>query len=318
MTMARSEIRCKTFTPRWLITRNFLGQSRGRFSSSPVVAVLLLRPLPALTGLPCTSPLLPPRLVAGEKEVAQRVITPFIGHGDQLCMFVFSLQGTTKMLLPLSILQLLLAPALAVPSVDHWDTWGPYGECSRSCGSGVTMRTRRCITLRTDGGHNCVGPEKSYRSCNIQDCPEGSRDFREEQCSGFDGTDFQGKRYKWLPYYGAENPCELNCMPRGENFFYRHRSAVVDGTPCHPGRRDVCVGGVCKRLGCDNMLESAQQEDPCLQCGGSGQSCHRVKNSFSVRDLPTGYNQMFIIPVGATTISIRETVATRNYLGERV
>ncbi|XP_047183128.1 papilin isoform X4 [Scophthalmus maximus] len=223
-------------------------------------------------------------------------------------------QGTTKMLLPLSILQLLLAPALAVPSVDHWDTWGPYGECSRSCGSGVTMRTRRCITLRTDGGHNCVGPEKSYRSCNIQDCPEGSRDFREEQCSGFDGIDFQGKRYKWLPYYGAENPCELNCMPRGENFFYRHRSAVVDGTPCHPGRRDVCVGGVCKRLGCDNMLESAQQEDPCLQCGGSGQSCHRVKNSFSVRDLPTGYNQMFIIPVGATTISIRETVATRNYL----
>lgn len=29
----------------------------------------------------------------------------------------------------------------------------------------------------------------------------------------------------------------------------------------------------------------------------------------------SGYNQMFIIPVGATTISIKETVATRNYLG---
>uniref|UniRef100_A0A8P4GB81 Papilin a, proteoglycan-like sulfated glycoprotein n=1 Tax=Dicentrarchus labrax TaxID=13489 RepID=A0A8P4GB81_DICLA len=218
------------------------------------------------------------------------------------------------MLLPLVILQLLLAPALTVPGVDHWDTWGPYGECSRSCGSGVTLRTRRCITHRTDGGHNCVGPDKSYRSCNIQDCPEGSKDFREEQCSQFDGTDFQGKRYKWLPYYGAENPCELNCMPRGENFYYRHRSTVVDGTPCHPGRRDVCVDGVCKRLGCDNMLESPQQEDPCLQCGGNGQSCYPVKNSFSVRNLPTGYNQMFIIPVGATTISIRETVATRNYL----
>ncbi|XP_019133365.2 papilin [Larimichthys crocea] len=219
-----------------------------------------------------------------------------------------------KMLLPLVILQLLLAPALTVPSVDHWESWGPYGECSRSCGSGVTMRTRRCITHRSDGGHNCVGPDKSYRSCNIQDCPEGSKDFREEQCAQFDGTDFQGKRYKWLPYYGAENPCELNCMPRGENFFYRHRSAVVDGTPCHPGRRDVCVDGVCKRLGCDNMLESPQQEDPCLQCGGNGQSCYRVKNSFSISSMPKGYNQMFIIPVGATTISIRETVATRNYL----
>uniref|UniRef100_UPI0009B417C8 papilin n=1 Tax=Monopterus albus TaxID=43700 RepID=UPI0009B417C8 len=218
------------------------------------------------------------------------------------------------MLLPLLILQLLVAPALMVPSKDYWDSWGAYGECSRSCGGGVTVKTRRCISHRTDGGHSCVGPEKSYRSCNIQDCPEGSRDFREEQCSMFDGTDFQGKRYKWLPYYGAENPCELNCMPRGENFYYRHRSAVVDGTPCHPGRRDVCVAGVCKHLGCDNMLESPQQEDPCLQCGGHGQSCYRIKDSFSVRDLPTGYNQMFIIPVGATTISIRETVATRNYL----
>uniref|UniRef100_A0A3B3UTD3 Papilin, proteoglycan like sulfated glycoprotein n=1 Tax=Poecilia latipinna TaxID=48699 RepID=A0A3B3UTD3_9TELE len=197
-----------------------------------------------------------------------------------------------------------------MPSVDYWDSWGPYGECSRSCGGGVTMRTRRCIT-QTDGGHNCVGPDKSYRICNIQDCPEGSRDFREEQCSQFDGTDFQGKRYKWLPYYGA-NPCELNCMPRGENFYYRHRSSVADGTPCHPGRRDICVGGVCKRLGCDNMLESSQQEDPCLQCGGRGQSCHLVKNTFTTRDL--GYNQMFIIPVGATTISIRETTASRNYL----
>lgn len=44
----------------------------------------------------------------------------------------------------------------------------------------------------------------------------------------------------------ADNPCELNCIPQGENFFYRHRSAVVDGTPCHPGRRDICVDGVCK------------------------------------------------------------------------
>ncbi|XP_038158649.1 papilin [Cyprinodon tularosa] len=218
------------------------------------------------------------------------------------------------MLLPLIFLQLLVAPAFMVPSLDYWDAWGPYGECSRSCGGGVTVRTRRCITQRTDGGHNCVGPDKSYRICNIQDCPEGSRDFREEQCSQFDGTDFQGKRYKWLPYYGAENPCELNCMPRGENFYYRHRSSVVDGTPCHPGRRDICVGGVCKRLGCDNMLDSSQQEDPCLQCGGNGQSCYPIKNTFTVRNLQNGYNQMFIIPVGATTISIREKTATRNYL----
>uniref|UniRef100_A0A3B1JWP5 Papilin, proteoglycan like sulfated glycoprotein n=1 Tax=Astyanax mexicanus TaxID=7994 RepID=A0A3B1JWP5_ASTMX len=159
-----------------------------------------------------------------------------------------------------------------------------------------------------------VGPDKSYRTCNIQDCPEGSRDFREEQCAHFDGSEFHGKHYKWLPYYGAENPCELNCIPRGENFYYRHRSSVADGTPCHPGRKDICVEGVCRRLGCDGMLESQQQEDPCLQCGGNGQSCYPVKSTFSMRDLPNGYNQMFIIPVGATSIRISEAVATRNYL----
>lgn len=48
-----------------------------------------------------------------------------------------------------------------------------------------------------------------------------------------------------------------------------------------------------QRLGCDNLLDSSQQEDPCLQCGGSGQSCYRVQNSFSVRNLQTGAPHIF-------------------------
>eukprot|EP00064_Thunnus_orientalis_P001887 superscaffoldBa00000130_g1891 len=79
-------------------------------------------------------------------------------------------------------------------------------------------------------------------------CPVGSRDFREEQCSQFDRTNFQSKPYTWVPYYGATNPCELNCVPRGENFFYRQRPAVVDGTPCYVGRTDICVDGACRIL----------------------------------------------------------------------
>uniref|UniRef100_A0A8C1QNA4 Papilin b, proteoglycan-like sulfated glycoprotein n=1 Tax=Cyprinus carpio TaxID=7962 RepID=A0A8C1QNA4_CYPCA len=134
------------------------------------------------------------------------------------------------------------------PSNDYWSEYGPYEACSRTCGTGVAVRTRVCNTMRTDGGHNCVGPSKSYKLCNTQECPVGSRDFREEQCSHYDRTDFQGKRYTWQPYYGASNPCELVCVPRGENFYYRHRLAVVDGTPCYVGRRDVCVEGVCRAV----------------------------------------------------------------------
>ncbi|NXJ79879.1 PPN protein, partial [Trogon melanurus] len=198
--------------------------------------------------------------------------------------------------------------------IDVWGSWGEWGKCSRSCGGGVSFRQRRCYSQRTEGASSCVGPARSYRSCNVQSCPEGSRDFRAEQCAEFDGTEFQGKKYKWLPYYGAPNKCELNCIPKGENFYYRHKEAVVDGTTCEPGKRDICVEGVCQAVGCDNMLESAKKEDKCLQCGGDGSTCYAVKGTFDVPSLPKGYNQIFIIPVGATSIQIKEVMPSRNFL----
>ncbi|NXS40900.1 PPN protein, partial [Balaeniceps rex] len=198
--------------------------------------------------------------------------------------------------------------------IDVWGSWGEWGKCSRSCGGGVSFRQWRCYSQRAEAASSCVGPTRSYRSCNIQSCPEGSQDFRAEQCAEFDGTEFQGKKYKWLPYYGAPNKCELNCIPKGENFYYRHKEAVVDGTTCEPGKRDICVEGSCQAVGCDNMLESAKKEDNCLQCGGDGSTCYVVKGTFDVPSLPKGYNQIFIIPVGATSIQIKEVMPSRNFL----
>ncbi|XP_071600697.1 papilin isoform X2 [Heliangelus exortis] len=219
---------------------------------------------------------------------------------------------------------LLLMLAMMLPSafsgqrmkrqIGAWGSWGEWGECSRSCGGGVSFRQRRCYSQRTEGASSCAGPTRSYRSCNVQSCPEGSQDFRAEQCAEFDGTEFQGKKYNWLPYYGAPNKCELNCIPKGENFYYRHRETVIDGTTCEPGKRDICVDGVCQAVGCDNMLESAKKEDKCLQCGGDGSTCYGVKGTFDVPDLPKGYNQIFIIPVGATSIQIKEVMPSRNFL----
>ncbi|XP_064569860.1 papilin isoform X1 [Zonotrichia leucophrys gambelii] len=198
--------------------------------------------------------------------------------------------------------------------LDVWGSWGEWSKCSRSCGGGVSFRQRHCYSQRTEGPSSCVGPTRSYQSCNVQNCPEGSRDFRAEQCAEFDGTEFQGKKYKWLPYYGAPNKCELNCIPKGENFYYRHKEAVVDGTTCEPGKRDICVEGVCQAVGCDNMLESVKKEDKCLKCGGDGSTCYGVKGTFDVASLPKGYNQIFIIPVGATSIQIKEVKPSRNFL----
>ncbi|KAL0965076.1 hypothetical protein UPYG_G00276460 [Umbra pygmaea] len=177
-----------------------------------------------------------------------------------------------KSLANMGILQVLVVlPLLAVPSFtlttpshDYWGEYGAYGPCSRPCGTGIAIRTRKCITARTDGGNNCVGPSKSYRTCNSQPCPHGSRDFREEQCAQFDHTDFQSKRYTWTPYQGASNPCELNCVPRGENFVYRHRPTVVDGTLCYVGRTDICIDGICRGVRNGEILGMDRDVEPAL------------------------------------------------------
>ncbi|XP_011945280.1 PREDICTED: papilin isoform X4 [Cercocebus atys] len=220
----------------------------------------------------------------------------------------------------LLLLPLLLAPApgSSAPKVRRQsDTWGPWGQwspCTRTCGGGVSFRERPCYSQRRDGGASCVGPARSHRSCRTESCPDGARDFRAEQCAEFDGAEFQGRRYRWLPYYGAPNKCELNCIPKGENFYYKHREAVVDGTPCEPGKRNVCVDGSCRVVGCDHELDSSKQEDKCLQCGGDGTTCYPVTGTFDANDLSRGYNQILIVPAGATSILIEEAAASRNFL----
>ncbi|XP_035867701.1 papilin isoform X1 [Phyllostomus discolor] len=221
----------------------------------------------------------------------------------------------------LLLVPLLLAPA-AGSSVrrqvrQQSDTWGPWSDwspCSRTCGGGISFQERPCYSQRRDGGSSCVGPARRHRSCHIESCPDGARDFRAEQCSAFDSQEFQGRRYQWLPYYAAPNKCELTCIPKGEDFYYKHKEAVVDGTPCEPGSRDVCVEGICRVVGCDHNLDSSRQEDKCLQCGGDGTTCYPVTGTFDANDLSRGYNQMLTVPVGATSIRIEEVAASRNFL----
>ncbi|XP_014639866.1 PREDICTED: papilin [Ceratotherium simum simum] len=223
----------------------------------------------------------------------------------------------------LLLVPLLLAPAPGslAPQVrwrsDTWGPWGSWSPCSRTCGGGVSFQERPCYSQRRDGGSSCVGPARSHRTCRTESCPEGARDFRAEQCAEFDGREFQGRRYRWLPYHRAPNKCELNCIPEGENFYYKHREAVVDGTPCEPGKRDICVDGSCRVVGCDHNLDSSKQEDKCLQCGGDGTTCYPITGTFDANDLSRGYNQILIVPVGATSIRIEEAAASRNFLAVR-
>lgn len=220
----------------------------------------------------------------------------------------------------LALLALLLAPAPGAPAPklrrqsDAWGPWGDWSPCSRTCGGGISFRERSCYSQRRDGGSSCVGPTRRHRLCHIESCPPGARDFRAEQCGEFDSRELQGRRHQWLPYYAAPNKCELACIPKGESVYYKLREAVVDGTPCEPGKPDVCVDGVCRAVGCDHKLDSSKQEDKCLQCGGDGTSCYPVTGTVDVSDLSRGYNQILIVPTGATSIRVEEVAASRNFL----
>ena len=56
----------------------------------------------------------------------------------------------------------------------NYSDWGPYGECSKTCGGGVKTRKRTCTNPPpASGGADCsaLGPDTSTMECNIQGCP---------------------------------------------------------------------------------------------------------------------------------------------------
>ncbi|XP_077523484.1 papilin-like [Amblyomma americanum] len=199
-----------------------------------------------------------------------------------------------------------------------WSPWTPSSACSRTCGGGVAYQTRVCEEIRADGSQGCVGPSKRYFSCNVEDCPDISKDFREEQCARFNSVPYMGRYYSWVPYYKAASPCELNCKPRSERFFYQHSPKTIDGTRCSDdGSLDVCINGTCVPVGCDKMLGSDAVEDKCRVCRGDGSSCNTNEGVFDPGDLKIGYNDILRIPTGATNIKIEEKLPTNNYLAVR-
>ncbi|XP_004454757.1 A disintegrin and metalloproteinase with thrombospondin motifs 10 [Dasypus novemcinctus] len=189
-----------------------------------------------------------------------------------------------------------------------WGPWTPWGDCSRTCGGGVSSSSRHCDSPRpTIGGKYCLGERRRYRSCNTDDCPPGSQDFREMQCSEFDSVPFRGKFYTWKTYRGGGvKACSLTCLAEGFNFYTERAAAVVDGTTCRPDTVDICVSGECKHVGCDRVLGSDLREDKCRICGGDGSTCETIEGVFSSAMPGTGYEEVVWIPKGSVHIFIQD------------
>uniref|UniRef100_A0A672ZRF1 ADAM metallopeptidase with thrombospondin type 1 motif 20 n=1 Tax=Sphaeramia orbicularis TaxID=375764 RepID=A0A672ZRF1_9TELE len=198
------------------------------------------------------------------------------------------------------------------PVHGEWGPWGPYSVCSRSCGGGTRSTMRDCNKPEPrNGGKFCVGRRMKFRSCNTEPCPRGRKDFREEQCSQFDGKHFNinglPPTVRWVPKYSGilmKDRCKLFCRVAGTMAYYQLKDRVIDGTPCGPDTYDICVQGLCRQAGCDHVLNSKARNDKCGVCGGDNSSCKTMAGTFN--DAQYGYNTVVRIPAGATNIDIKQ------------
>ncbi|XP_034853024.1 ADAMTS-like protein 5 isoform X1 [Mirounga leonina] len=193
----------------------------------------------------------------------------------------------------------------------EWTPWGSWSRCSSSCGRGLSVRSRRCFWF--PGGEPCWGDSHEYRLCPLPDCPLGAIPFRDLQCALYNGHPVLGtqKTYQWVPFYGAPNQCDLNCLAEG-HAFYHSFGRVLDGTPCSPGTQGLCVAGRCLSAGCDGLLGSDAREDHCGRCGGTNESCLLVQRVFRDAGAFAGYWNVTLIPEGARHIRVAHR--SRNHL----
>ena len=52
-----------------------------------------------------------------------------------------------------------------------WGDFDGWSRCSKTCGSGIEIRSRLIATVAQNGGKDCEGDAKEVRACNEQDCP---------------------------------------------------------------------------------------------------------------------------------------------------
>ncbi|KAM8885282.1 A disintegrin and metalloproteinase with thrombospondin motifs 3 isoform 2-T2 [Spinachia spinachia] len=202
-----------------------------------------------------------------------------------------------------------------------WGSWGKYGACSRSCGTGVRFRTRQCSgPAPSNGGQDCPGLNHELALCNAADCPKHYEDFRAQQCQLRNPHfEFQNAKHHWLPYEhpDASKRCHLYCQSKDSGDVAYMKQLVHDGTRCsYKDAYSLCVRGECVKVGCDREIGSSKAEDRCGVCGGDNSHCRTVKGSFTRTPKKPGKTRAAVsLPKGARNVFLNESEDARNTLG---
>ncbi|XP_060725335.1 A disintegrin and metalloproteinase with thrombospondin motifs 16 [Tachysurus vachellii] len=206
------------------------------------------------------------------------------------------------------------------PLSDHWSEWSIWSSCSRTCENGVMYRERQCnYHKHVEGGSVCEGVSREYKLCNTFDCPASAMDFRAAQCAEFNTKPFRGLYYIWKPYtqFKDHEVCKLYCIAEGYDFFYALSNKVRDGTRCTLDSNNVCINGVCEKVGCDKELGSTAVLDMCGVCNGKNTTCKLYKGRYTKQHYSNQYYGVVTLPPGARSIRVMESNSSRSFLALR-
>ncbi|XP_031559182.1 A disintegrin and metalloproteinase with thrombospondin motifs 18-like [Actinia tenebrosa] len=197
------------------------------------------------------------------------------------------------------------------PIIDGmWSGWSAtYTRCSKECGIGLQWRTRTCTNPSPkNGGKDCPGSaEGRWKLCNTQDCPQGTMDYRLEQCKAID------PKFDGVHYYDKE-PCILKCKI---GHYIWNKGVVKDGTRCYNDHTDksVCIKGRCRVAACDESLDIGIKYDRCHVCDGDSSSCGKLIGLFDAPCIGHGPDHectVISVPVGATNVNVEKKLADGN------
>ncbi|CAG5850450.1 unnamed protein product [Menidia menidia] len=195
-----------------------------------------------------------------------------------------------------------------------WSPWSQWSLCSRTCGTGVRFRQRKCDNPPPgpDGRH-CPKASVEHKACEGPPCPKGEPSFRDLQCMSYDQQFSKIKKSLLTAVINDDKPCALFCSPIGREAPVLVADRVIDGTPCGPYESDLCVNGKCMTIGCDGIIGSSAKEDACGVCNGHGRACKIVKGDFN-HTKGMGYVEAVVIPAGAWRIKVMEDKPSQNFL----
>lgn len=118
----------------------------------------------------------------------------------------------------------------------------------------------------------------------------------------------------WLPYEPEElvSKCRLICRSKETGEIFNSGKNLMNGTPCSYGSTDICIQGECRRMGCDNVLNSEKLLDTCGTCDGKDTDCDYVTNKFQ-RKLRRVITRIAVLPRNGVNMVVNVTITKTSF-----